>query len=93
MLTHVSVEDAVHEEDHEALERGEEAEQPLDDLGEGAVPHHKEPQHPRDAQDGDQHQRGMEQGAACGEGGGGGEYLGGSQQGKVLSKGFFFLLP
>ena len=56
----------MHEEDHESLEGGEDAEQPLKDLRHGAVVHHKEPKHPADAQDGDQHQRGMDQGAGEG---------------------------
>ncbi len=61
--THLSVEDAVHEEDHEPLECGKDAEQPLKDVRHGAVVHYEEPQHPGDSQDWNQHQRGMEQSA------------------------------
>ena len=59
--SHVSVDDAVHDKDHDALQSCEDAEQPLHHLCIHRVPHHKEAQRPRQAEDGEQHCRRMEQ--------------------------------
>lgn len=57
------------DENGHSLQRGEEEEQPLYDGCVDALAHHEKAQHPGDAQDGHQHEGGMEQGAAVGRGG------------------------
>jgi len=58
-VSYISVEHTVHEEDHETLQGGEDAEKPLYHLRYGTVVHHKEPQCPRDPKDGHKHKGGM----------------------------------
>ncbi len=63
LVTHVSIEETVHDEDHNSLECCEDAENPLNNESNGGIPYHKEPQCPSDAQDGDQDKRSVEEGA------------------------------